>query len=745
MARGAVGVAHKLAFGWVLHQHQPVGNFPWVFEQVYDVCYVPLLELLERHPQARVSLHYSGPLLDWLLAAHPDYVTRVAALVARDQVEMLTSGYYEPILPVLPTFDQHGQITKMNTAIRRHFGYNPTGLWLTERVWEPTLPSALASAGVRYTILDDTHFIMAGLTEGDMFGYYMTEDQGHPLRLFPNPKVIRDAIPWRSVRAVATELRRIHDEAQGAPRVVVLGDDGEKFGSWPSTFDRMWRRGYMDRLLTMFAENSDWLELVHLSEYMQREAPLGRVYVPTASYAEMMEWALPAKRSAVFTRMKHDLHAEGQHAILGFMHGGTWRNFAAKYAEANNFHKKMLRVHNKIRDVAAMLGPNKTQAALDELWKGQCNCGYWHGLFGGLYLADIRSAIYQHLIRAEAIADGALPTTGPTATLTDFDCDGRDELLIEGPQMDVYLAPHDGGTIFEWDWKQRPFNVVDTLARRPEAYHEKLLAGHVKVVPPGDPTAPPEVILSEEEEDRRRDAVAASIHDLVQAKEPGLEKLLHYDPYRRALLREHFFTSKTTWQQMETVQYDDLGDFAGAPFAERVEGTGSHALAVELWRDGTVRAGKHAIPVRLRKHITLVRDAAELHVTYTLHNTGAERLRTRFAIEGNWGMLGGGHNPVAWYEIDGAKPETDAALDEAGTATGIHTLALVNTGVGVRVTLIPGTPADLWRFPVETVSNSEAGFERGYQCSCTVLHWPVDLAPGDRWSVTLRMAITAAE
>ncbi|MBA3825261.1 MAG: DUF1926 domain-containing protein [Ktedonobacterales bacterium] len=735
----------KLAFGWVLHQHQPVGNFPWVFAQVYEVCYAPLIDALEHHPGVRVSLHYSGPLLDWLLAEHPEYVAQIRRLVARGQVEMLTSGYYEPILPILPEFDQHGQIAKMNGAIREHFGYQPTGLWLTERVWEPALPAPLARAGVRYTILDDTHFIMAGLGSQDLYGYYVTEDQGHALRIFPNPKVIREAIPWKPVPRIEETFRGLYDAAHGNPRLVVLADDGEKFGSWPDTYDRMWRRGYMEQLFTMLEANSEWLETVHLSEYMAREEPLGRVYIPTASYAEMMEWALPAERSALFSRIHHDLKRTDQLDLAGFMHGGTWRNFAAKYPEANNFHKKMLRVHSKIRDAAAALGPAKTQSALDQLWMGQCNCGYWHGLFGGLYLADIRSAIYQHLIHAEAITDGALAGNTPTVTLTDFDCDGRDEVLIESPTMDVYLAPHDGGAIFEWDYKPQPFNVVDTLARRPEAYHDKLLTGKVKIVTPSDPMAMPAHPVDLDAEEVEHEGEAASIHDLVQAKEGGLEKLLHYDPQRRAVLRERFFAATTTLDDLVDMRYEELGDFVGERYDYRVEGTGADALVVDLWRDGTVRDGKGALPLRLRKSVAFDTHAATLAVTYTLHNAGTRRLRTQFAAESNWGMLGGGHNPMAWYLIDGERPAETPALDMADTATGVREVALVNAGAGVRVTLTPGTPAHLWRFPIWSVSNSEAGFERSYQCSSVVLRWPLDLAPGDRWSVTLRLAVGPAE
>jgi len=144
-----------------------------------------------------------------------------------------------------------------------------------------------------------------------------------------------------------------------------------------------------------------------------------------------MEWALPTERQLAFIQAKSALEANANDPALSFMRGAGWRNFAAKYPEANNFHKKMLRVHNKIKNSAALLGPVKYQEALDLVWKAQCNCGYWHGVFGGLYLSDIRSAIYQNLVHAESIADNILPPNEQAVTLIDFDCDGNKEMLIE--------------------------------------------------------------------------------------------------------------------------------------------------------------------------------------------------------------------------------------------------------------------------------------------------------------------------
>jgi hypothetical protein len=52
--------------------------------------------------------------------------------------------------------------------------------------------------------------------------------------------------------------------------------------------------------------------------------------------------------------------------------------------------------------------------------------------------------------------------------------------------------------------------------------------------------------------------------------------------------------------------------------------------------------------------------------------------------------------------------------------------------------------AVLWRFPVETVSNSESGAERVYQCSCTLLSWPLQLEPGQEWRVSLDFSLEPA-
>src|SRR3989454_8388643 len=112
----------SIHLGLLFHNHQPVGNFPWVFQQVYQEAYLPMLEALERHPKIRLSLHYTGSLLDWLEEVHPEFLERIAALAKRDQVEIVSGGYYEPILPSIPDDDKVAQIRRLTERLQHDFG-----------------------------------------------------------------------------------------------------------------------------------------------------------------------------------------------------------------------------------------------------------------------------------------------------------------------------------------------------------------------------------------------------------------------------------------------------------------------------------------------------------------------------------------------------------------------------------------------------------------------------------------------
>src|SRR6267143_2409526 len=448
----------------LIHAHQPCGNFEHVLDKAYATSYLPFIEELEKHPGVHLGLHYSGPLLNWIEQHRPEYFVRLKKLVQNGQVELVGGGFYEPILISIPLEDQREQITRLTDYLEKHFDKRPSGAWLAERVWEPQLPSTLAGAGVGYTLVDDIHFLSAGFELEELFGAYIAEDRGHSVWLYAGQKALRYLIPFGKVEDVITYLR---DAATAHPGgVAAMGDDMEKFGVWPGTYEHCYGKGWLAQFFSALEENSSWLRVSTPGEFLAAHAPLGRADLPTASYPEMMEWVLP-------TRVRQRYHAvlkefSARPEMLAFLRGGSWRGFFRKYPESNLLHKKMLRVSARI--AAAPSRPVGTKAsqdllkAHDLLLRAQCNDAFWHGIFGGIYAPHLRTDPWRNLIRAEAIADRQTPgALVPRVELLDYDADGTNELLLTSPEAQALLKPADGGTIAALDFRPAAATLVNSI------------------------------------------------------------------------------------------------------------------------------------------------------------------------------------------------------------------------------------------------------------------------------------------
>ena len=706
-------MAPRISLALAIHNHQPVGNFGWVFAQVYDEAYLPMLEALERHRGVRLSLHYTGPLLEWLAAERPAFLERLGALVRGDQVELLGGGLYEPILASLPEHDRIDQLARMAARLEGITGRRPKGAWLAERVWEPDLPTSLVSAGYQWTILDDQHFRAAAIPEANLWGAYTTEDQGQLLSVFGTEQGLRYRIPFGTVESVIDYLR---DHAtEGGERVGMMGDDGEKFGAWPTTHAHCWGDGrWVDRFFEALEANASWLSTVTPSEWLEREPPIGRVYVPTSSYMEMGEWALPADETVVFHGLLHEA-IERHKPDARWLRGGFWRNFQVKYREVNDLHKQMLRASGK---VAAMPDGPARAAALDHLHRGQSNDCYWHGLFGGIYISHMRLATLEHLIAAEDAADAVLGTLRE-ARLADLDMDGRPEVYLAEPGQVVTVKPNEGAGIGAWDVRAARHALAAVLRRRPEAYHETLRAHDAKAARPAADTG--------------AGGAPASIHDIVMTKEARLSDHLHYDDHERRSALVRFLDPGATPEQYATAREREVGDFRDGEFTVDHLAPGQ----VSLSREGDVLGQ----PVGLSKTIRLGggRLDPELIAELELHHRGTEPVEARLGLEFGIHLLGGGGNPSAWYDLRGER----TAHDGSGTARGVDAIGFGNDWVAVAVTARPEPAADAWWSPIETVSNSESGFERVYQGSALLLSWPVRLEPGAarRFAVRLKVAV----
>lgn len=694
-----------------IHNHQPSGNFDFVFEHAYNSAYKPFIEILARHPKIKLAQHYTGILFEWILKNHPEFIQQLKSLVDSGQVELITGGFYEPILAVIPDQDKLDQIKKLSDFIIEQFGKVPVGMWLAERVWEQHIVKFISQAGVKYVIIDDTHFRYAGLTGEQLLGYYITEEQGFTVNIFPISKMLRYTIPFQPVEKTIDYLREIATEE--GDRVIVYADDGEKFGVWPNTYKHVYDDGWLEEFFCALEENSDWINILHFSEVLDKIKPVGRIYLPNASYAEMMHWALPADAYLDYEKLEEHLKEEGMYEQYSrFFRGGFWRNFLVKYPEANNLHKKMLRVSERARKLQAK--GKDVKSALEKIWRAQCNDPYWHGIFGGLYLTNLRSTAYRNLISAENELDKLERKKIIKYEFTDFDKDGKEELIVETPNFNVYINPNYGGQIFELDFKPAEFNITDVMTRKKEGYHEKILQ------------------LSKEMNNPNNQGVA-SIHDMLTAKEEGLEKFLHYDWYRRGSLVDHFLGAGTTIENFYQCKYPEQGDFVNQPYRADVElkrGT----LEITLTRDGSVWIENEQRNLRLQKKIIIDKNSTEVLIRYKLENLDEDDLDLWFGVEFVCNFLAPNSDDRYFYFV-GYEVE-DSKLASIGEVRDVTSFGVVDKWLGVDMNFYLDKFANVWRFPIETVSLSEAGFEKVYQGSVILLHWNIKLSK--EWGVEIR-------
>ncbi|MCB0221086.1 MAG: DUF1925 domain-containing protein, partial [Chrysiogenetes bacterium] len=448
-----------------LHFHQPVGNFDHVFEAAVDQCYRPIVEHFERHPGVHAAFHLSGCLLEWLEANDSKLIDQIIALVGRGQIEPLGGAFYEPILTAIPREDALEQISLMRDYWSARTGVTPTGAWLAERVWEPCLADLLSCAQVGYTILDDQHLRYAGLPGGRLGGAYCTERAGAGIAVLPTDFELRYHIPFQSMEKLEANLSTLEGDAR--EWVLTYGDDAEKFGFWPGTHEWVYGKdgysGWLERFLARAENGSAPFYAQSPAAYLAESPPLTKVYIPNASYTEMLEWALPPASVPSYVKIKELTQTpELQAAGNAFVRGSLWDAFLARYPESDHMHKHVLR---SSRQAAAAGIRDARTAAL----RAECNCAYWHGLFGGIYLPHLRHGVYEQVLAADALLLETL--AAPRALAEDIDGDLREEVILQSARVQAFFKPEDAGTLCELDYLPARFNVTNVMARWRESYH----------------------------------------------------------------------------------------------------------------------------------------------------------------------------------------------------------------------------------------------------------------------------------
>ncbi|MFH1394628.1 MAG: alpha-amylase/4-alpha-glucanotransferase domain-containing protein [Candidatus Omnitrophota bacterium] len=706
----------KADLALALHFHQPVGNFDSVMERACDNCYIPFLETVKKYPEIKMNFHFTGCLLEWAEQNRTEIIELVREMVKTSQVEIISGGFYEPILPVIPQKDRIKQIKLLNDYIVEKFRFKPQGAWIAERVWEPFLPSALKDSGIKYVILDDTHFLYSGISKDKTYGYYTTEDNAKQIAVFPSDKVLRYNLPFRMPEETINYMKSVAS-ANVSP-LFVYGDDGEKFGEWPGTHKWVFQEKWLENFLDEITKNSDWLNTVKLSEVLKSRVPEGRVYLPAVSYEEMCEWALPADTQIWMESVKADIQALGkQDFYKPFIRAGFWRNFLSKYPESNHMHKKMIYVSRKLeKESGSKNKKNVVSQAEKELFRGQCNCAYWHGVFGGLYLFKLRDAVYRHLIKSESLMDEGSYGKKDflSVQILDFNGDGFDEIIVENRKMSVYFSPAEGGILKELDSKEICCNLINSLSRKKEAYHKKIL----------------------EDADQRADNIEnepKTIHDSGRKFEENAVQHLNYDRTGRYSLVDHFFSSDVNIDMFSDEKYEETGDFLNAEYDSEIKNTSDKVLVV-LKRNGKVSGNE----ICVTKEITILKNKSECLIKYAIVNKSNNFVSSVFAPEFNLTMPEADADKY-FFDIKGSKKIF--SFKEKIVCPGASRVTAGDTASKLGFEFNFNKKCGLWIFPLKTVSQSEKAYELNYQSSVIVPQIELELNPSEKKEIIIILKI----
>lgn len=689
------------------HNHQPVGNFDFVFESTYQKAYKPFLDMLEKYKDIKFNFHYTGSLLSWIEKNHPEHIEKLKNLAKEKRIEIQSGGFYEPIMPSIPDKDKDIQIKKLNNYIKDKFKVKARGAWIAERVWEPTLVKNLAKNGIEYIMIDDSQFLTTGIDTKNIYGYFITDNENYKLNIFPISQELRYLIPFREAEKSIEYLKSIATEE--GDRVVVLHDDGEKYGDWPGTQKWVYEDKWLENFFEALSKEKDIIKTTTYSEYIKKYPPISKIYIPNGSYEEMLTWVLPAKVQDEFHLKLEELKKSNENEIITrFMRGGFWRNYFSKYSESNRMNKRMIYASNifdrfKFKRNKDKIKEDK-ESALDYLLQGQCNCPYWHGTFGGLYLNNLRHATYSNLIKSTSISEKNIYGENYFIKKNiDFDMDGRDEVIISS-EKETLIFHSLSGSLIEWDLKkENPINLIDTLKRREEAYH---------------------ISAMRNTNNDNQNGGHVSIHEIAKKVDEKIAKYLVFDKNEKVFGVDHFLNKMPSAEEFQLLQYEENADFFES-FYKIIEDKIDKDFAKVIFKRKGIIGGKEINLIK--KYI--VNSKGGFLLEATLENKSGEEIEFVYALENNITLLAGGEKDRYYAGEDKRISEN---LSETGEWTGKIFAMTDEAYIKIKILIEAEEETTFLYMPNYTISDAVDKLEMNYQNSTIVCLKKINLKPNEK-------------
>lgn len=703
--------------------------------RAWERVHSPILGLLESLPGTPAALHVSGVLMDFVEQRYAQDLARLRALVQKGQVEVLGGGWFDPILSLLPERDALAQLLLTQRRMEALLGVSPRGAWLVHGAWDPVLPRILGRAGLEYALVDGGSLVAMGLPAQEVQGYLSTEREGVPLALFPLDMDLAPVDTRLDPARVVPILRR---KAMGDQRCVAWIMDTRDFGLRPGTWDRAWGRegGWMPRVMRQIASQDHWIKAVSFRTILDRLPPERRIYLPSTMAPGLQRLALG-----------QDLDTAAVPCTPIQPGPPTqFEAFLARYEEANRLHKRMLRTSRALEQLEKALRkspPERVDLQRDALekglfalYRGQSAAPFGLDPWGGVYQGRLRHESFAAMVRAEGLVNRALGARERVRfEKRDLDCDQHEEVLVHTPHFGAVVDPNTGGALVELDVWALPGNLLNTFARRQEAWHSQLAdslplpalveggeapgAVHVEIDDGDAPAPTPQGAPP-------RGGVAAH--------------LLAQDAFPRDAFLDRFLGPETTLENLRRGQFPELGDFVGATFEMLKTEPQEGSVEILLARDGMVQTPTRPHSVRVVKRYRFRGDKAAFDVGYKLTNRYPEPITTAFGVEINLNLDSErGGRQYLWLD------RTDLRdLGAAGERPQVTEVVWGDEERGFQLVLAIETPCLLYHYPVEALRRTPDATEPCWQGTCLLLRWDMPLWGNEQRTLDIGVSLRIA-
>ncbi len=287
----------------VLNLHQPAGNLDhllahetWQAKEILFAMDRIARSLWDHEDLARVHLSLSGTLLENL--SDPAFQEKVYGIVDcgallwhlqnQQVIEILGTGYYHPVLPLIPEADRAEHLRRWQ-GIARHVFWRPgfKGFWPPEMGFSMELIPLLRTFGYRYVLVDSAHVEPVDDMSWPELRYrpHVARYEDDEIIVVVRDRELSDA--QESGMELDWFLNEVEERARWCdfPPLVCTATDGENGGWFRNVTEgaNFWSAFYLPLLERVRAGEAD-LKPTFIGDYLDTHGAHGEVRVNTGAW-----------------------------------------------------------------------------------------------------------------------------------------------------------------------------------------------------------------------------------------------------------------------------------------------------------------------------------------------------------------------------------------------------------------------------------------------------------------------------